>query len=294
MNLVFPALAIFVFILPGVLYRWSYNQGEGSYPLGRLGPISEQIPRAIVYAAGLNAAWACLVSLLTRRWPETVPPIDLAAVAAWVTNNFGEGDGRYGRLVRAPTDHPIHVFLYFLGLYAFSSCIGSAFRTTVRGLKLDLKWKSFRFDNDWHYLFKGEVLSFADPDYNLGTRERLDPDGRRGTIITAVVDFKDRSSLFMGILVDFFFDSSGNLERLLLEGVKRRDLLKDGDLDETDERARDGRWYEVRGHYFVLRMSELKTINIDYIINDDLRQAQALAAEASDEADERESRGIGG
>jgi hypothetical protein len=67
----------------------------------------------------------------------------------------------------------------------------------------------------------------------------------------------------MGIIADFFFDHSGSLDRVLLRSVERRKLsedIKPGKAIDSDDR-----YYEIEGDYFILRYSEMSTINIDYI-----------------------------
>ena len=211
--------------------------------------------------------------------------VDYESVICWLSNNFGKDQSKLDRAIDSISQHPLKVFFYFIGLYLFSYGTGFLLHQVVRGLGLDWKYRTLRFDNDWHYLMKGEVLSFSDRDYSGpagGQRPRADHNDRVGTIVAVVVDFKEQSTLYLGVLVDYFFDSGGNLERILLEGVKRRNLCQDktGEEDASSNSSYfDKRFYEVRGHYFLLRMSEIRTINIDYLLASDLLEvARAEAA----------------
>lgn len=67
----------------------------------------------------------------------------------------------------------------------------------------------------------------------------------------------------MGLIADFFFDKSGELDRVLLRLVERRRLSNDE--RPSEEMDSDDRYYYIEGDYFVLRYSEMCTINIDYM-----------------------------
>jgi hypothetical protein len=281
MNFLFPAIVIFALVLPGVISRQAYQRGGlWKYPLAKLGPIGEQVPSSFVYAAAINAAWVVIVDGLHRVSPRLVPSINRRAFVNWVTNNFGKDQIDFDFAVRSLTGRPLSVILYFLCLYVFAWFIGLAFHWIVRGNQLDWKFQRLRFDNDWHYLLKGEVLAFHDREYGGLDRRSgrgSGPPERAGTVITAIVDLKEASYLYLGILIDYFFDVDGNLDRLLLEGVKRRPL-KDDRSKPTDESESpsyfDGRFYDIHARYFVIRMSETRTLGVDYITLEDIESAR--------------------
>jgi hypothetical protein len=84
-----------------------------------------------------------------------------------------------------------------------------------------------------------------------------------GVLLTAVVHHGEADWLYMGVIADFFFDKSGDLDRVLLRLVDKRKLSDEQTADEEDDY--DGRYYHIEGDYFVLRYSEMCTINIEYI-----------------------------
>jgi DUF2934 family protein len=87
--------------------------------------------------------------------------------------------------------------------------------------------------------------------------------------------------LYLGVLVDFFYDQAGNLDRVLLEGVRRRDFTKDDIAEESvNPYLRSENWFSIKGSFFVLRMSEVITMNLDYITTMDLEElAQMVQSE---------------
>src|SRR5262245_9483386 len=140
MNLVFQALVLLAFLLPGLIFRSVYFKGGWKYPLGHLGPISEQVPRALIHAAWINGVWAALVCFAHQLMPPVVRPVDFDSVVCWVSNNFGKDQAKFDGALRALTISPGHVLFYFLGLYACSWALAKCFHKLVRGLKLDRKY----------------------------------------------------------------------------------------------------------------------------------------------------------
>lgn len=303
MNLAFQALVILAFLTPGFAFRIAYNAGAWAYPLGRLGPFAEQLPKVLAHAAWLNVAVACLATAANRVFPDLVPPIDYQSVIYWLSNNFGAGQVHLDEAVRSVVRYPVHIFAYFATVYTLAWIAGACMHGFVRKLKWDRKKRWLRFENDWHYLFMGDVLDFSEASYRNSPGERRTAAGatdRKATVVAAVVDLKDQSYLYQGFLIDFFFDANGNLDRILLDGVKRRTLQGDRDrLDRaTPSYYDDDGFYIVRGHYFVLRMSEIKTLNVDYITTDDLTTLEDLAEDRLRQAEEERGypgdRGLGG
>jgi hypothetical protein len=294
MNFVFQGLALLAFMLPGILFRSAYKKAFWNYPLGRLGPISDQIPRSLVHSSWLNAIWAVFVGFLSDRTNQLIRPIDFDSVIYWLTNNFGKDQKYIDKAVASLSKHPFQIFAYFIGMYAFSIVCGWLVHLAVRRSGADKQWAIFRFDNDWFYQFKGEVLDFPDYDstpkskkwwtrktkalISENKQEKMRHKDWKGTLVAAVVDLKDNSFLYLGIYIDSFFDGSGNLDRILIAGAKRRKLSSDPQ-DHTDDLSHVGtsRYYPIKGDFFILRMTEVKTLNMAYF-SDELRKLADDAA----------------
>lgn len=292
MNLVFQALVLLVLLLPGLIFRWAYMQGGWRYPLGQLGPVAEQIPRSLVHAAWLNAVWAALVRGLTHLAPQWTRPVDFQAAVYWITNNFGNDQVEFPRAVRSLTASPLHVLAYFLGLFALAWVAGRAANGLVRGLRLDRRYQWLRFDNEWHYILRGEVLDFSDYKRSAGP-SRMPFKDRQATIVVAIVETKSASFLYAGTLIDYFFDSAGELDRLLLAGALRRPISQD-DPSSGDERTYEqaGRWYPIKGDYLILHARDIKTLNVDYVTDKVVTIAQSTDMDlgvSTGEVDQEES-----
>jgi len=171
--------------------------------------------------------------------------------------SYGYNEAHFETTVAEFTHYPYQVFWYFLSLYIFAVLLGYLSHYLVRKFKLDLKYRFFRFNNEWYYLLSGETMKFGEVDGNDGDVD--------GVYLTTVVHHSNEDYLYRGIVADFFFDKSGNLDRLLLRNVLRRSLSNDRNSDEPFNNLPDERYYDIKGDYFLLRYSEISTINLDYI-----------------------------
>ena len=82
-------------------------------------------------------------------------------------------------------------------------------------------------------------------------------------MISAIVEFKDAAYLYTGILCGYEVSDQGELDRLLLTQTQRRKLADDRSLDGS--KADAVRFYPIAGDIFVLRYSEIKTLNVSYL-----------------------------
>ncbi len=128
-----------------------------------------------------------------------------------------------------------------------------------------------RFNNEWFYLLSGEISEFKEFTENLG---KVD-----GVYLTTIVHHSDKDYLYRGIVADFFFDKSGNLDRVLLKLAHRRALTDDREShQEYDQEEIDDRYYSIEGDYFILRYSEMSTINLDYFFVVEEEETQSTNA----------------
>ena len=82
-----------------------------------------------------------------------------------------------------------------------------------------------------------------------------------------MVEFKEGSYLYTGVLDDYEVNEDGQLDRLLLVQAQRRTLGSDREYDaENDKYLEDKtRFYPIAGDVFVLRYEEIKTLNVSYL-----------------------------
>ena len=254
MSFAFPALLVFLLVLPGIILRYSYARG----PWGWASPtsmrrVSEELAYGVAFALVLHAGW-----LLVVRGLGFEPDVD--SMLLLLVGNFGERSRYLDRVLASVPGHYSGVAGYLVSLYGASAVAGNLGHRAVRRLKLDHRTKTFRFDNYWYYMLTGEVLDFRE---NSAEGRRVD-----GVYLSAVVDHGAGSYLYRGIVSDFTFDRDGALDTIVLADAHRRSLADDraesGPPAGVGPSEPDERYYEIRGDFLILRYSELRTLNLDY------------------------------
>ncbi len=90
-------------------------------------------------------------------------------------------------------------FPFLAGLYFFSAFIGFAFCKFILYLGLDVKFKLFRFANEWHYLFSGKILKFENPTRN-GFNNNLQV---KHLYLDVLVNEGEKNTLYSGFFGDY-------------------------------------------------------------------------------------------
>lgn len=259
MNIAFPALVILLLILPGAIFRYAYARGSWGWssPIS-FRTVSDELAYSTVFAVGLHFVWVAIASYFGNE-------PDFHALVALLTGNFGIGRETYDHAIDAIALHVVAIFTYFMTLFLFSAAAGRGAHRAVRYFKLDLRTEIFRFRNEWHYLLTGEILSFSEVE--IEARELS------GVFLSAAVDYGRETYLYRGIVVDWSFAEDGQPETIRLRFTHRRKLSDDRTTDDQSKQGTrvsgdfilpDERYYEVHGDIFVLRYSQLKTLNLDY------------------------------
>lgn len=249
MEFAVSAVFLLVLLLPGFILQSSYTKGfwrwNSPSPARSL---TEQIPAAIVLSGILHASWAMLAWWLGE-------PINLNAVVMLLLGAYGHDETYFEATLAALTRSPYRVFFYFMSLYAAAALLGYISHWVVRRKKWDRSTRILRFNNHWFYLLTGELTQFGE--YPAGF------DKISGVTLTAIVHHQKDDWLYIGLIEDFFFDKSGDLDRVLLSLVTRRKLTDD--LNSGEETLAEEDYYHIEGDYFVIRYSEMITMNLDYI-----------------------------
>lgn len=249
MNIAFPALLIFLLFLPGFLLRSSFRKTEKTQldfkPLANITVVS------VLMALFLHAVWGYCYYLLCGK------ALDYQTVLTLMVGQRGE---LLELAVAKATVHSHEIFIYFSTLIVLSWFLGSAARSAIIRWRWDQHPRLgtlLKFDTPWFYLFKG-----------YGFDKGKEPDL---VWVSAIADLDGGAYLYIGLLEDWFFDASGNLDRLVLSMVSRRRLIDDksngegADAEDDSGHAEEERFYPVDGDYFVIRYAEVITLNIRYV-----------------------------
>lgn len=254
MNFAFPALLVFLLVLPGIILRYCYARG----PWGWASPtslrrVSEELAYGVAFALVLHVVWLAVVRRLGYQ-----PDVD--AMFLLLVGNFGAGGEHLDRVRSSVAMHYGGIAGYLVSLYGAAAVAGNIGHRAVRRLKLDHRTRTFRFDNYWYYMLTGEVLDFRE---NAGEARAVD-----GVYFSAVVDHGSGSYLYRGIVSDFTFDRDGALDTIVLTDAHRRRLEDDRGEGEPATHLGpvepDERYYEIRGDFLILRYAEIRTLNLDY------------------------------
>ncbi|MGF6980038.1 hypothetical protein QFZ94_008555 [Paraburkholderia sp. JPY465] len=247
MNVAFPALFLFLVVLPGFLFRQFFQRNE--VRTFDHTPFSAVVLKALLCAALFNAAG----SVAARAAGYEIELGDVIRLLVGGPSSLKDLDGRLTWL----NIHPVAGAGYFLLTNGLALIAAFVWRGAVQHWELDREGHRLsrlaRGDAPWYYLFSG-----------------LDHprDGAiDGAMIAAVVEFKEGSFLYTGVLDGYEVNADGQLGRLMLVQAQRRRLESDRKYDAANELFIEDttRFYPIAGDVFVLRYDEVKTLNVTYL-----------------------------
>ena len=261
MNLAFPALAVFLLVLPGVLLSYAYRRGFFQRSPVSFSSAANEATRSVLFALLLHTGFLVFLDGVFKA------SVDYQAALLLLTGNANPSTAAGQAALHAIAGRPLAVAAYLIATNGAGLLLGYALHVTVRRTRSDLRWDVLRFKNNWHYLFTGEALAFSIPQRERSyaairemMEERID-----FVFVSALVEQSGESFLYWGLLSDFFFDASGGLERIVLEAARRRLLQSDrvtGEIGTVP--PSDRRFYEIRGEYFILPYAHIRNLNLEY------------------------------
>ncbi len=239
MNVAFSAVVLFALVLPGFLFRQSFLKAEGEYVLLDFKPFGRATVAAFVWAVIFHAIALGIVDVFTAWRFDADTLLRLLA---------GERTTSVERALDQSAQHWNQIALYFTGLAAAAWLLGSLLRRLVTSRKWDRSDSRLapvlRFDTPWYYLLTG---------YDEDEPPHL-------VVVTTIVQVGAECFLYRGILVSFFLDSQGQLDRVVLTSVERRPIQQ----DRTDADPHEERFYPIDGDRFVIRYAQMITLNVSY------------------------------
>ena len=246
MNIPLSGFILFVFLIPGIVYRRLYYSEE----------FSKQFFKVSLFAVFISTI---LPSLLF----QTIWYFGCQFFGYEVKIEL------FGNLISTKPNSAIFenleeyaapIVFYHVSMIAIAAFSGFFLRKIIRYYKLDRKWKILRFQNKWHYILKGEFYDFPRANVNL---ENDDVDNIEFVFVDALIETSDCTYIFDGFLVDYELSSDGGLETITLAEVERRklsdDILVSSDNDDTRSP-----YYDIEGHILLIKYSETKNLNFTY------------------------------
>jgi len=258
MNIAFTTLVIFLLVLPGVLFRYAYRKGFWRSPV-QLGTLPEEISSGILFALIIQ-----LMSMAAVRYVVGWE-IRFDALLVMLTGWAPVGEAQTAEYIASVSEFPFRILSYLVLVNLVFYFAGYGCHKLIRSLKLDLRFDSFRFNNEWYYLFSGEarVFEYAASERSFrAVKEILEEEPVDLVYLTCQVEAGNTPWLYYGILSDYLFDKKGNLDLLILQAAQRK---KFSEIPHQEDGAESPRLQNIGGHYFLLRYAEVHNLNIEYI-----------------------------
>lgn len=245
MNFALSTLILLLFLIPGFLFRRFYYTGEFSkqYFKQNLSDLifPTLIPSLLFHTLG--------IFFINHSPFSNQYTIDVNVISGLISGVANYDQVNYGLQSIHTYSRPIIGYFFFISIISIvAGFLGKAF---VRNLKLDRKLKIFRFKNEWHYIFSGEILDFPRVP---GKAEELDV-----TYIDALVKTDEGSIIYSGLLTEYVLSNEGGIDRLYLTDVKRRYLK-----DDHREKPNEEKYYYMPGQFFVLPFNQVINLHITY------------------------------
>lgn len=247
MELTWGFLTFFIlFILPGLIIRRLYYYGEFSKQFGIKEPIIKTLSLAIIPGL-INAI------LVTALYDFFIGTIDFGKVAdtykeiSDISLRHAETNGIS---LRVKFKEYITPYLLFLYLSAF--IIGLTNGRIVKILGLDTRFKLFRFNNIWFYLFKGNQLEKLKKYRFLNTTK----DQFLFTKADILIDSSSGTQLYSGVIVDYELKDQDNNEvsKIIINKAHRYKKI-DGKMNKV----------AIPGDILIVDCHALKNLNLSYV-----------------------------
>jgi hypothetical protein len=250
MNVALGTIIIIFLFSPGIIFRIAYLNGPYSKQNFKSSPVDELfwsiIPAVFIQFTGV-------------LFVETFTPysINLETLFYLIVGNASDKIN-FPYIKEALPGFLTYSFLTFV----ISGALGFGLRSLVKKLRLDLKYRFVRYNNDWYFLFSGLLLEFPGMPGDTKDIEVIQVD--------ALTKTNEGNVLYSGYLLDFFLSKTEGLDRLYLTSVYRRAFKDDINDDEyvsggLDEKAFDKRYYKMPGDIFVISYDQIINLNITYI-----------------------------
>lgn len=244
MNLALNTIVLFIFfIIPGLVFRRFYYTGEFSQQYFKSEPF--QVFSVAIIPAFIFQCLCILFFNCVCKWN-----INFETFAALIT---GEKQELMSAIISAGKEID-KILIYNFNLWVWAALLGFGSKVLVRKLKWDRKYRILRFQNNWHYILRGEIVDFPE------TIQPSQADAIDFSVIDVLVETDDGTFIYSGILDDYHLNrESSGLEYLYLTYTRRK---KYG--------GKAAKWKNIPGDYFIIPFEKVITLNISYYSMEEL------------------------
>jgi len=268
MNIALGALLILLLLFPGIVFRISYLNvpyGRKTFTLNFTDELLFSfIPAFILQFIGYyvvsigptSANLGLIYRLLISDKPD-------ATLYAGIQQSF------------------LPFSLYCFVMYFVAFVAGWLSRRFVHATKLHQTSDLFRFNNDWYALLSGEIIEqkkHKNPEMDLQVKDIY------YVLANILVDTKNESYMYTGILTDFILSKDEGLDRIYLTGTRCRKFNGDTKMPAKEEEfpkieevsnqiekvsdppSENHSLIRSIDNYFMIPYREIKNMNITYFI----------------------------
>ena len=216
MNIAFSTLILIVLLSPGFVCRYAFLKGP--YSRKNFAPsVSNDIFWSVIPAFFIQLTAYTILRLFGLN--PSAKDLYLLIIGAETGIDYQLVDGG------------IFPFMFYMGVVlGLAGLSGVLARWTVIKYRLDMRYNILKVNNEWYYLFSGKL-----------TDERVD-----FIQLDVLVRGDSGTTLYSGILEDYYLNKDGGIDRLYLIKVHRN------------------RKYRMPGDTFIMFGKEILNINLTY------------------------------
>lgn len=263
MNIALATLTLLVILYPGFLFRRFYFTEEFSKEYFK------QSVTDLIFSSILPGFFIHFLGYFL--FIKGRHQIDVFTIGTLLS---GTSDAdKVTRAFKAVYEKSPYIISYFISVSFLGMITGFLSKLVVRNFKLDRKIKLFRFQNEWHYIFSGEILDFPKVS---GKADDIDC-----SYVDALVKTDEGTVIYSGLLTDYILTKEGGIDRIYLTSVKRRFLKDDiingpeSQIKQKPENTDDKRYYYLPGQFFIIPYNLVINLHITYYkftITNDLKE----------------------
>ncbi|OCB77337.1 hypothetical protein [Flavobacterium crassostreae] len=274
MNLTLGFIAFFIsIVIPGIIFRRFFFYGEFSKQFNTKDPVLHSVFFSII--PGIVIQIITFISYnLSIGFDASY--LDVFTIFRDITSDGTNGTQKATK--NFINNELVGFFWYSIGVFVFASFSGWFCSRLIRTLKWDKKYKLFRYNNQWYYIFSGEVLNmkkFEDAhhvSFKSNKGQEQDTLMTYADILVSVSEQNDRKELYTGYVVDYDLKSDDitQLDKIYLIDThrykkKEKNIYKKGVESKEVEPKQSRNRLKVPGDIFVLNAKNIVNLNLTYI-----------------------------
>lgn len=265
MNIAYQAVVLFIYMLPGVIFRRRMSTA-GHFRQERT--LADEFAGSVLAAIVAHFVWITIINGAAHCFQT--PRVSLEAAFEHVMGQFGKDSNQLNPAIRAVTDNTFYVVVYFVSISAAAAYVGDLVR--IYRKTCDRSIFDWLEDEPSVERFKTWAAFIPEPR----------PDSAAVGMLATIVDVGKTAYLYVGQIEHIQWASSGDPDTFFLTDVIRREFnatsdkpratadgaeteSRPGEADDTERGIDLGdpdRFYQIEGDVFIIRASEAKTLNV--------------------------------